>query len=80
MKTLTTSLTVDVAIARLQEGIVATNMRQVSHINNQANAKLLGLTVPTDQILEVFRPDFAIKVWNACKSVVHDISLTDSRL
>ena len=75
MKTFTTSLNADEAIAKLQEGIDATNMRQVSHINGQANAKLIGKEVPADQILEIFRPDYAIKVWNACKAAGHDIPL-----
>jgi len=75
MKTLTTKLSVDEAVAKLQEGIEATNMRQVSHINGQANAKMIGATVTADQILEIFRPDFAIKVWSACKAAGHDIPL-----
>lgn len=75
MKTFKTTLNADEAIAKLQEGIAATNMRQVTHINGQANAKLIGKTVPADQILEIFRPDFAIKVWDACKAAGHDIPL-----
>ena len=75
MKTFTTALSADEAIARLQAGIAATNMRQVAHINGQANAKLIGKEVPADQILEIFRPDFAVRVWEACKPAGHDIPL-----
>jgi uncharacterized protein (DUF302 family) len=51
------------------------NMRVVAHINGQANAAKMGKQVPADQILEVFRPDYAIRVWSACKPAGHDIPL-----
>lgn len=75
MKTFTTPLTVDDAIEKLQSGIESVGMRVVAHINGQANAAKIGKTVPADQILEVFRPDFAIRVWEACKAAGHDIPL-----
>ena len=50
-------------------------MRVVAHINGQANAAKMGKEVPADQILEVFRPDFAIRVWNACKPAGLDIPI-----
>jgi uncharacterized protein (DUF302 family) len=50
-------------------------MRLVAHINGQANAAKIGKTVPADQILEVFRPDFAVRVWQACKPAGIDIPL-----
>jgi len=50
-------------------------MRVVAHINGQANAAKIGKEVPADQILEVFRPDFAIRVWAACKPAGLDIPL-----
>lgn len=75
MKTFTTSLNADETIAKLQTGIDATGMRQVTHINGQANAAMIGKTVPADQILEIFRPDFAIRVWQACKPAGYDIPL-----
>jgi len=55
--------------------IEANNMRLVSHINGQANAARMGKTVPADQILEVFRPDFAIRVWQCCKPAGIEIPL-----
>ncbi|MEJ2060439.1 MAG: DUF302 domain-containing protein [Gammaproteobacteria bacterium] len=75
MKTYTTPLSADDAVAKLQAGIEAENMRLVAHINGQANARKIGKEVPADQILEIFRPDFAIRVWQACKSAGHDIPL-----
>lgn len=75
MKTFTTSLSADGAIEKLQAGIEAEGMRLVAHINGQANAAKIGKTVPADQILEIFRPDFAIRVWAACKPAGHDIPL-----
>jgi uncharacterized protein (DUF302 family) len=50
-------------------------MRVVAHINGQANAAKIGKSVPADQILEVFRPDFAVRVWQACKPAGMDIPL-----
>lgn len=75
MKTFTTPLTADEAIKALLAGIESENMRVVAHINGQANAAKMGKEVPADQILEVFRPDFAIRVWAACKPAGHDIPL-----
>jgi uncharacterized protein (DUF302 family) len=75
MKSFKTTLSADEAIAKLQAGIEATGMRQVAHINGQANALKIGKEVPADQILEIFRPDFAIRVWEACKPAGHDIPL-----
>lgn len=75
MKTFTTPLSADEAIEKLKSGIEAEGMRLVAHINGQANAAKIGKEVPADQILEVFRPDFAIRVWEACKPAGHDIPL-----
>lgn len=75
MKTFTTPLSADAAVAALIAGIESAGMRLVAHINGQANAAKIGKTVPADQILEVFRPDFAIRVWAACKPAGHDIPL-----
>lgn len=75
MKTLTTSMSAEDAVKALLSGIEIENMRVVAHINGQANAAKMGKQVPADQILEVFRPDFAIRVWNACKPAGHDIPL-----
>jgi uncharacterized protein (DUF302 family) len=75
MKTLVSNLDAETTVAKLLQGIEAANMRVVAHINGQANAAKLGKQVPADQILEVFRPDFAIRVWAACKPAGHDIPL-----
>ena len=75
MKTFETPLSADAAIDRLKTGVEAVGLRIVAHINGQANAKLIGKEVPPDQILEIFRPDFAIRVWAACKPAGHDIPL-----
>lgn len=75
MKTLISNLGVEDTVAQLLQGVEAANMRVVAHINGQANAAKMGKQVPADQILEVFRPDFAIRVWEACKPAGHDIPL-----
>lgn len=75
MKIITTSLDADAAVESLKAGIDSLGMRLVCHINGQANAARIGRQVPADQILEVFRPDFAIAVWDACKAAGHDIPL-----
>jgi uncharacterized protein (DUF302 family) len=75
MKTFTSILDAEKTVNLLLKSIEAENMRVVAHINGQANAAKLGKTVPADQILEVFRPDFAIRVWEACKPAGHDIPL-----
>lgn len=75
MKTVLTNLSADDAISVLLAAIEAGNMRVVTHINGQANAAKMGKVVPADQILEVFRPDFAIRVWAACKPAGLDIPI-----
>jgi uncharacterized protein (DUF302 family) len=75
MKTFTSSLGAEATVAELLSAIEAQNMRVVAHINGQANAAKIGKEVPADQILEVFRPDFAVRVWEACKPAGHDIPL-----
>jgi uncharacterized protein (DUF302 family) len=75
MKSFKSGLSAEDTVAALTSGIEAENMRIVAHINGQANAAKLGKEVPADQILEVFRPDYAIRVWQACKPAGHDIPL-----
>jgi uncharacterized protein (DUF302 family) len=71
----TTKLSAADAIEALTAGIEEQGLRVVAHINGQANAAKLGVRVPADQILEVFRPDFAIRVWQVCKPAGMDIPL-----
>ncbi len=69
------NLPADEVVAALKATIEGANMRIVSHINGQANAAKIGKNVPADQILEVFRPDFAVRVWAAYKPAGLDIPL-----
>lgn len=71
----TVNLDADAAATRLSEAVGAMPMGLVAHINGQANAAKMGINVPADQILEVFRPDFAIRVWKAHKPAGIDIPL-----
>lgn len=71
----TSSLSAEATVEALVAGIEAQGLRVVAHINGQANAAKLGVDVPADQILEVFRPDFAIRVWKICKPAGIDIPL-----
>ena len=75
MKVITSQCTVETVVDKLLAAVEAANMRIVAHINGQANAAKMGKVVPADQILEIFRPDFAIRVWDACKPAGHDIPL-----
>lgn len=75
MITYTCTAAPDVVAQSMIASIEANNMRLVSHINGQANAARMGKTVPADQILEVFRPDFAIRVWQCCKPAGIEIPL-----
>ena len=75
MKHFEVNLDVDKAAALLQAAIAAYPMGLVAHINGQANCAKKGIAVPADQILEVFRPDFAIRVWKAEKAAGIDIPL-----
>ena len=61
------------AIDRLTAAVAAVPMGLVAHINGQANCAKKGIEVPFDQILEIFRPDFAVKVWAADKRAGLDI-------
>ena len=69
------SLSVDEAAEKLIAAIAAFPMGLVAHANGQANCAKKGITVPADQVLEVFRPDYAVKVWAAEKAAGIDIPL-----
>ncbi|MEW5965467.1 MAG: DUF302 domain-containing protein [Pseudomonadota bacterium] len=69
------SLSVDAAVEKLLGAITAYPMGLVAHANGQANCARKGITVPADQVLEVFRPDYAVKVWAADKTAGIDIPL-----
>lgn len=69
------SLSADEAAEKLIAAIEAFPMGLVAHINGQANCAKKGLSVPPDQILEVFRPDFAVRVWAAEKNAGIEIPL-----
>ena len=75
MEKFTVSLSADSATELLQQAILGFPMGLVAHINGQANAAKRGVIVPADQILEVFRPDFAVRVWQADKTAGIDIPL-----
>lgn len=77
MEILTTPLAwpLEVAVERLKTAIAAAPLGIVSHINGQANAARRGLTAEGDQILEVFRPDLAVRVWAADKTAGLEIPL-----
>ncbi len=65
----------DETVERLKAAAAEVPMGIVAHINGQANAAKRGLVVDCDQILEIFRPDFAVRVWAACKEAGLDIPL-----
>ncbi|MDP2028893.1 MAG: DUF302 domain-containing protein [Thiobacillus sp.] len=69
------SLSVDEAAEKLIAAIAAYPMGLVAHANGQANCAKKGIVVPADQVLEVFRPDYAVKVWAADKAAGIDIPL-----
>lgn len=69
------SLSVDEAAEKLIAAITAYPMGLVAHANGQANCARKGIAVPADQVLEVFRPDYAVKVWAADKAAGIDIPL-----
>jgi len=69
------SLSVDEAVEKLIAAITAYPMGLVAHANGQANCAKKGIAVPADQVLEVFRPDYAVKVWAAEKAAGIDIPL-----
>jgi uncharacterized protein (DUF302 family) len=69
------SLSVDETAQKLIAAIAAYPMGLVAHANGQANCAKQGISVPADQVLEVFRPDYAVKVWAAEKTAGIDIPL-----
>ena len=75
MITFTLSIDADTAATKLTEAAQAVPMGVLAHLNGQANCAKKGIEVPADQILEIFRPDFAILVWKAHKQAGIDIPL-----
>lgn len=49
----------------LISGVEENNMLLVAYINVRENARERGLMIDGNRILEVFRPDYAIRVWEA---------------
>lgn len=49
----------------LISGVEQNDMLLVCYINVQENARERGLMIGGNRILEVFRPDYAIRVWEA---------------
>lgn len=69
------NLSVDEAAEKLLAAVAAYPMGLVAHANGQANCAKKGIAVPADQVLEIFRPDYAMKVWAAEKAAGIDIPL-----
>lgn len=63
------------AVERLKAATAAVPMGLVAHINGQANCAKKGIAAMPDQILELFRPDFATRVWAADKRAGLDIPI-----
>lgn len=49
----------------LISGVEQNDMLLVCYINVQENARERGMVIGGNRILEVFRPDYAIRVWEA---------------
>ena len=75
MISFTVNIDADTAAAKLTEAAQAVPMGVLAHLNGQANCAKKGIAVPADQVLEIFRPDFAIRVWQAHKPAGIDIPL-----
>lgn len=63
------------AIERLKSAAAAVRMGVVAHIDGKANCAKKGIQVAPDQILEIFRPEFAVEVWAADKRAGLDIPI-----
>ena len=63
------------AVEKLKSAAAAVPMGVVAHIDGQANCARKGLAAAPDQILEIFRPDFALKVWAVDKRAGLDIPI-----
>ncbi len=48
---------------QLEQQIKGHGMLLLCHINGQANAAKIGEQVPAVRVIEVFRPEFAVRVW-----------------
>ena len=67
------NMSVAEAVHRLKSATASVPMGVVAHIDGQANCARKGIEVAPDQILEIFRPDFALRVWAADKRAGLDI-------
>lgn len=60
-------------VERLTDAIADAGMLLLCHINGQANAAKIGETVPAVRVLEVFRPELAVRVWRTHQPAGIDI-------
>lgn len=63
--TLTSKASFTQVAAALQQVITNEKMGLVCHANAQAGAASRGVKIPGNQVLMVFRPDFAVRMLNA---------------
>lgn len=75
MKTFSLNIAENQVAEVVEQAIEAQNMRLVAKINGQEKAALMGKTVPMELIFEIFRPDFAVRVWEAHKAAGLDIPM-----
>ncbi|MCI2415684.1 MAG: DUF302 domain-containing protein [Candidatus Aramenus sp.] len=54
----------ETTIKKLEESILANNMRIVSRVNAQENLRKAGFEIRGNYIFEVFRPDYAFKLFS----------------
>jgi len=59
----------DAPFLEVVEGLIAgveeNEMLLVAHVDVQKNARKKGIEVGANQVLEIFRPDYAVRVWEA---------------
>ncbi|GAB1260609.1 DUF302 domain-containing protein [Aurantivibrio plasticivorans] len=54
----------DDTVSRLTQAAEAAGYRVLAHIYASNNVKNIGIDTPNHQVMEIFRPDYAAKVWS----------------
>ncbi len=64
MEVLKSRFDFETTLKKLEESITANNMRIVSRVNAQENLRKAGFNIRGNYIFEVFRPDYAFRLFS----------------
>ncbi len=75
MHTLTLTGSEEKLDAAMQAALEKNNLKLVNRIDGQEKAAMIDVSVDCERVYEIFRPDYAVRVWHACPAAGIEIPL-----